>query len=163
HESPAMAFAWVHPDVGSHASVVHGLVSAHESAVPVVQVPAPSQVSWPLQRSASSHDEPAVAFECAHPVVESQLSVVHGFASLQSSALPARHEPDASQVSAPLQALLSLQLVPLGAGVQTPLVQTSQVPHEMPVPQIAPPSVKSALLSSVSVALASRVRMSFVA
>jgi hypothetical protein len=45
HESPATAFACVHPVAGSHASVVHGLASVHESAVPVVQVPALSQVS----------------------------------------------------------------------------------------------------------------------
>jgi hypothetical protein len=82
----------VQPKAGVHPSVVHTLPSLQTSAAPAVQVPL-WQVSEPLQRFPSKQAVPFGTAVAAHPVTELQLSVVHTFPSLQTSAVPAVHTP----------------------------------------------------------------------
>jgi hypothetical protein len=71
--------------------------------------------------SPSVHKSPslqvvAVSATFLQPADKSQLSCVHGLSSLQSTALPGWQAPPAVQVSPLVQALLSLQAVPVRAG-----------------------------------------------
>jgi hypothetical protein len=143
-------FVFTHPVAGTHASLVHGLLSLQSGAGPPLQVP-PPQVSPVVQALPSLQG--FVLLVCAHPVDGSQLSVVQPLLSLQSIVAPERQEPP-SQMSPAVQAfpsshgfvlfafthpvaglhesvvhgLLSLQS---GAGppVHTPPAQTSFVVH----------------------------------
>ena len=80
------------PAFGSQVSVVHGLLSAQLTGVPGWQTPA-WQTSTPLQRLPSLHGVPSGATPCWQPATGSQVSVVHGLASAQVSAVPAVHTP----------------------------------------------------------------------
>src|SRR3989442_1025728 len=91
-------------------SAVQGLASLQLRAVPEVQTPA-WQVSAPLHALPSLHEVPFASAVCRQPASGSQVSAVHGLASLQLSAVPARQRP-AWHVSAPLHALPSLHEVP---------------------------------------------------
>ncbi len=73
------------PLAGSQTSTVHGLLSLQVWAVPALQVPA-LQVSFWVQALPSL--QAAVDSTKAQPVVGSQLSVVHGLPSLQTSGWP---------------------------------------------------------------------------
>src|SRR5262249_28469438 len=99
------------PVAGTHESVVQVLLSSQLGAVPAVQTPA-TQVSAPLHRVPSLHAVPVVTAVLRQPSTGSQESAVHGLPSSQSGAVPTVHAP-AWQVSSPLQALPSLQAVPL--------------------------------------------------
>ena len=91
--------------------------------MPGVQVPAPSQVSAPLQTLASAQLVPAVTGVCETPLAGSQTLAVQGFWSSRSRGVPGVQVPAPSQVSAPLQTLASAQLVPEAMGVWlTPLI-----------------------------------------
>jgi hypothetical protein len=69
-----------------------------------------------LQTFASAHDVPFATGVVVQPVDALQPSVVHGLPSLQTSGVPAVHEP-LWQVSAPLQAFPSEHVVPFATGV----------------------------------------------
>src|SRR5262245_27418744 len=99
----------VYPPAGSsHAPLVwlHVWPTGHADVLthtPLVQTSA-------VQATPSLHG--AVLFRKTQPVAASQLSSVQGLPSLHTSGVPAVQVPD-WQVSTPLQALPSLQLVPL--------------------------------------------------
>ena len=72
--------------------MVHGFPSLQLSAMPCVQLPF-WHVSLPLHTLASLHEVPFGTTVCLQPATGSQVSVVHGFASAQVSAVPAVHTP----------------------------------------------------------------------
>src|SRR5262245_44417627 len=103
------------------------LLSLQMSGAPGVQMP-PWQVSLPLQTVASAHAVPLAVLACWQPRRASQVSVVHGLASLQFGAVPGAHVVP-WQTSRPLQALPSEHGVPSAttALTQEPLLHTSVV------------------------------------
>jgi hypothetical protein len=161
--TPATTLVCIQPPLGSHASALHGLLSSQSSVVPGRHVPTASHVSRPLHTVASSHAVPISTGVWVQPTVASHTSVVHALVSLQSSAVPDTHVPDALHVSRPLQTVASSHAEPVAARPHTPLVHTEHVPQSTPVPQTRPALEKSAELSSVSVALALRERIMRVA
>jgi hypothetical protein len=130
HEVPLATLACAQPVAGRQLSVVHTLPSSQLGGVPAVHVPL-WHVSAPLQAFPSAHDVPFATTVTVQPVAGTQLSVVQGLPSLQTSAEPAVQVP-AWQVSVPLQRLVSAQEVPLVtfvcvqpvAGTQLSVVQT---------------------------------------
>jgi hypothetical protein len=110
-EVPLATLVAVHPVAGTQASVVQALPSLQVSGVPAVQVP-PWQVSPPLHRLPSEHDEPLATATFWQPVAGLQLSVVQTLESLHVRAVPLVHVPP-WHVSAPLQTFASAQEVPL--------------------------------------------------
>ncbi len=110
---------WITPSTGSQESTVHGLLSSIGGETPVWQVPAPLQVSSPLQTFPSLHAVPARMGVWATPVAGSQESVVQGFPSSRTGAVPAWQVPAPSQASSPLQVLLSAHEKPAASGVWT--------------------------------------------
>src|SRR5437870_13749641 len=100
--------------MGSQVSMVHGFPSLQLSAMPCVQLPF-WHVSLPLHTLASLHEVPFGTTVCLQPATGSQVSVVHGLASAQVSAVPAVHTP-AWHVSVPLHAFPSLHEVRSDAG-----------------------------------------------
>jgi hypothetical protein len=96
-------------------SVVHTLLSLQLGAVPAVQAPV-WQVSAPLQALPSVHEVPLATLTFWQPVAGTQESVVQALPSLQLGAALAVQVP-LWQVSTPLQALLSLHVVPLATMV----------------------------------------------
>jgi hypothetical protein len=70
----------------------------------------------------SSHGVPLVTLVCTQPVAGSQVSIVHGLSSSQSTGVPT-HMPAVVHRSSSVQALPSLQRLPtwLGSGSQAPL------------------------------------------
>jgi hypothetical protein len=108
---------------------VQGLPSSRLGRLPPTQLPAPSQISLPLQTLLSAHDVPAATGACATPAAGSQESVVQGLPSSITGAVPDRHCPEALQVSFPLHALPSEQEAPSGAtGFEQLPVDGSHVP-----------------------------------
>src|SRR6185369_12602453 len=123
-------FVKTHPRVGSHESSVHGLPSLQTSGTPGRHPPvAGSQVSRPLQASASAHtvavptqapaahvsplvqrlpssQVPATGVS-TQPAIGSQLSAVQTLLSSQFGIGPAWQPSTGSQVSTPLQKLPS--------------------------------------------------------
>jgi hypothetical protein len=88
------------------------------TGVPARHRPVELQVSLPLQAFPSEQLEPLGRFACViAPVVVLQLSVVQGLPSSMTGGVPATQVPPELHVSAPLQALLSEQLVPAATGV----------------------------------------------
>jgi hypothetical protein len=114
------------PVTGSQESVVQGLLSLTTGGVPAVQVPLALHVSAPLQALLSVHEVPAATGVCVTPVAGEQLSVVQGLLSFTTGGVPAVQVPLALQISAPLQALPSLQVVPFGFGEQVPTNPASE-------------------------------------
>jgi hypothetical protein len=92
HDVPFPTGLVVQPVAGAQESFVHALPSLQTSVVPAVQTPA-WQVSAPLHAFPSEHAEPFGELACAQPVLELQVSVVHGFASTQLSGVPAVQSP----------------------------------------------------------------------
>jgi hypothetical protein len=86
----AVLAAWVQPVVLAQASSVHGLLSSQLTVAGPAHTP-------PLHTSPAVHGlaslQTAVLFTCAHPVVASQLSLVHALLSSHEIALPAKHLP----------------------------------------------------------------------
>lgn len=107
---PLETGAATQPVAGLHEYVVHRLPSSHTSTVPAAQEPA-RHVSAPLHALPSLQAVPFVTGVVRQPSTASQESVVNGLPSLQTSAVPAAHEP-AWQVSVPLHGLPSPQAVP---------------------------------------------------
>jgi hypothetical protein len=134
HDEPSGTKVFWHPTSGSQLSVVHVLSSSQFSGDPAVHTPL-WQVSSPLQRLPSAHDEPSGTGVFWHPTSGSQLSVVHALSSSQVSGAPAAHTP-LWHVSSPSQGLLSAQDEPSGSAAfpQTPKVHTSLV-HGLPSAQ----------------------------
>jgi hypothetical protein len=99
----------VHPVAGSQASLVHTLPSSQLGAGPPAQVP-PAHVSFVVHALPSLHG--AVLLVWRHPEAGTQLSSVQTLLSSQISAVPGWHTP-AEQVSVPLQALASAQVLVL--------------------------------------------------
>jgi hypothetical protein len=126
HEVPlATGVVW-HPRVGLQVSVVQTLPSLQTRGVPAVHTPA-WQVSSPLQRLPSAHEEPSGSTVLLHtPAL--QTSLVQGFPSAQSPSTPQVWQPGIGVFWHPLtgwhvsvvQALPSLQLRGVPA-VQVPL------------------------------------------
>ena len=91
------------PVVGSHASVVHGLLSLQFVPLPV------THAFW-LHVSPVVHGFPslhaALLAVCAQPLLGSQTSSLHGLPSSQTNALPWLHAP-ALQTSVVVQTLPS--------------------------------------------------------
>jgi hypothetical protein len=138
------------------ASVVQALESLQLRGVPAVQTPA-RQVSAPLQTVLSAHVVPLETAVWTQPVAGLQVSVVHTLLSLQFGGVPAVQVP-LWQVSAPLQALLSVHEVPLATlvlaqpvvALQESLVQTLLSLQLSAVPAVqVPPWQVSAPLHTV--------------
>jgi hypothetical protein len=98
-------FAWTHPVNVLHESSVHAFPSLQLAAAPETQTP-PAQASFAVQASPSLHG--FVLFVTTHPLAGLHESVVQPFPSLHTSAVPA-WQTVATQVSIPLQTLLSVQ------------------------------------------------------
>src|SRR5262245_50518388 len=129
----SVRFVWRHPTVASQKSPVQSLPSSHEGGVPGthcplagLQVSTPSHASWLLQSIGVPAQTPTAhvsllvqRFPSLHGAVLSawkqprlglQRSSVHGLLSSQVGAGPPTQNPVVgSQVSAPLQGLLSSQ------------------------------------------------------
>ena len=91
-----------HPSIASHASSVHGLPSAHLSALPPTQAPL-LHASNVVQTLPSSQGRVFMVLE--QPVFGLQLSVVHRLSSLHVVAVPGRQLP-------PLHASPTLHALP---------------------------------------------------
>jgi hypothetical protein len=126
HAVPFVTLVVVQPDAGLQPSVVHTLPSLQTSGVPAVQVPF-WQVSAPLHALVSAHAEPFGRTALVH-TPDAQVSVVHGFESLQSAFTLQELQPVIGACWQPLtalhvsvvHALLSLQLSAVPAA-QLPL------------------------------------------
>src|SRR5437899_12976107 len=94
-------------------SLVQGLPSLQLSAVPAAHVPA-WHVSAPLHTFPSLHEVPLATAVCWQPCTGSHVSVVQGLLSLQLGGVPGVQTP-AWEVSGPLQAVASLEEVPVAA------------------------------------------------
>jgi hypothetical protein len=92
HDVPLGTAGCWHPLTGWQLSAVHALPSLQTSGAPLAQEPL-WHVSSPLQTLPSLHDEPLDNAVCWQPPTGSQLSVVHGFESLQARGEPVVHEP----------------------------------------------------------------------
>jgi len=158
-----LLFECMHPEDGLQVSVVQTFPSSQLKGAPPMQAPA-VQTSLVVQISPSS--QVATLLTCTHaPVAPSQISSVHGLASLQSGAGPPTQLPRL-HVSVVVQGLPSsqdvmlsvwahpkagsqesvVQMFPssqLGAGppTQLPRLQVSLVVHESPSSQGAALSV----------------------
>src|SRR6266446_9945030 len=125
HGVPSDAPPCWQPVMGSQVSMVHGFPSLQLGAMPCVQLPF-WHVSLPLHTLASLHEVPFGTTVCLQPATGSHVSVVHGLASAQVSAVPAVHTP-AWHVSVPLHALPSLHEVPFETAVCLQPATGSQV------------------------------------
>ena len=76
------------PVAGTQLSVVQRLLSLQTVGAPGWQMPFTSQVSVPLQRSASAHEVPEATGVFTQPLIWSQLSAVHGLPSSQVRGAP---------------------------------------------------------------------------
>jgi hypothetical protein len=133
-EVPCGVGVWLTPEVGSQASVVHGLPSSTTRGLPEAQTPEPSQVSLPLHALPSEQDAPWATEVCFTPADGSQESAVQGFPSSTTGEVPAVQTPDPSQVSLPLQAFPSEQEEPSATGAWwTPVVGSHEsAVHKFP-------------------------------
>ena len=113
---PGGTAACATPVVGLHVSVVQGFASSSRGAGPGVQTPAALHASIPLQAFPSEQFVPATTGTCETPVVGLHASVVHGLPSSSDGDEPAAQVPAPLQVSVPLHALPSEQLVPAATG-----------------------------------------------
>src|SRR5262249_42446214 len=111
HDVPLTTAVCRQPSTGSQESVVHGLPSSQLDGVPEVQRPA-WQVSTPLHTVAAWQGVLSLPAACWPPCTVLHESAVQALPSLQSGGVPAVQLPF-WQVSTPLQALPSLQVVPL--------------------------------------------------
>jgi len=118
----ALEFAFVktHPVAGAQVSLVQGLLSLQTTAGPPAQAPAPLHLSFEVQALPSSHA--TVLFVWMQPPCGVQESSVQGLLSLQLTVVPV-HAP-AAHLSDPVQALLSLQALPV-SGCATHLLCAS--------------------------------------
>ncbi len=134
HGVPALAGEWATPLPASHESTVHAFPSSTLGGAPAAHAPAPSQVSSPLQRSASGHGVPALAGAWATPLAGSHESTVQGLPSSTTGGVPAAHRPTPSQVSSPLHTSASAHGWPAGSGEwETPCVGWHEsAVHELP-------------------------------
>jgi len=143
HDEPLGTGAAWQPRVGLQLSVVHTLPSLQTGGAPAVQTPA-RQVSSPLQRLPSAHEEPFGS--SGFPQTPSiHTSLVHGLPSAQSEPTTQDSQPGmgvfwqpvtGAQVSV-VQAFASLQLSGAPA-VQNPLWQVSLPLHTLPSLQEVP-------------------------
>src|SRR5262244_2190081 len=124
--------------MGSQVAVVHTFPSSQLMGVPGVHTPV-WQVSAPLHGFPSEQLVLLGTFVCTQaPLDMLQLSLVHGFPSLQLMGVPGVQTP-AWQVSAALQGLPSEQLVPLATAVWRQPSTGSQVSvvHGLPSSQLS--------------------------
>lgn len=119
------------PLTGLQLSLVHRLLSSQFRALPGAQLRA-AQASLTVQRLPSEQGSELAA--CTQPCAVSQLSVVHGLASLQSTTVPARQVPPA-HVSPLVHAEPSLQLALLLVTEQPLLTKQLSVVHTLPSSQ----------------------------
>ena len=75
------------PVAGTQAPTVWHWSAVQTTGVPALQVPAPSQVSAPLQALPSLHDVPAAADAWVQVPLVPQVSIVQGLPSLQDCAV----------------------------------------------------------------------------
>jgi hypothetical protein len=108
----------VQPVAGTHASVVHTLLSL-QVTVPVGEQ-APARQRSPLVQALPSLHAFALLFTCVQPVAGEHASSVQGLLSLQFGAAPPTHAPAPLQASFVVQALLSLQAMVFGVLIQAP-------------------------------------------
>ena len=111
-QTAPLAATWLQPSLTSQASVVQTLPSSQLVLFGPAQTP-PPQMSPVVQALPSS--QAAVLLVWTQPLTASQESLVQGLPSSQFGGNEPTHLPDASQTSAVVQALLSLQ-VTVGAG-----------------------------------------------
>src|SRR4029453_12304827 len=109
-QQPARPACAQRPAVSSQESTGRFLPSSQLRGVPATHVP-PRQTLGPVQKLPAPQVVPLATAALTHPRAGSQESVVQALPSAQASAVPARQEPF-WQVSAPLQALPSLQDAP---------------------------------------------------
>jgi len=95
HDVPSTADANTQPVAGRQEFVVHGLLSSHESGVPVLEQVPLTHVSLPSHRSASAHDVPSFTGGNRQPPVAGLHElVVHGLPSSHTTGVPdAEHTP----------------------------------------------------------------------
>jgi hypothetical protein len=148
------------PVAPSQLSVVQGLLSSQDLALPAWQ--APYKQTSPVVQALPSSQLALLLVLVQLPVVVSQPSVVQGLLSLQTLALPGWQLPP-KQLSLVVQALPSLQLTALlvvrqlpvawsqlsvvqrlpssqvvaGPPLQLPLWQTSPLVHALPSSQVS--------------------------
>jgi hypothetical protein len=125
HAVPLATGVVVQPDVGLQESVVHGFESLQTSGVPAVHAPL-WQVSAPLQRFESAHDAPFGRTAFVHTPV-TQVSVVHGFESLQSAFTVQEVQPPMGVCWQPVTAL-HVSVVHASLSLQLSAVPAAQVP-----------------------------------
>jgi hypothetical protein len=138
---PSVTAAFTQPLAGSHASAVQVFRSLQFRGAPPMHLPV-LQASWVVQALLASQ---ARLFSVkTQPLTVSQLSVVQGLLSLQSSAAPATQLP-LLQASGSVQALPSLQGAALAVKVQPvlgsqassvqalPSLQGMAVPAQVPL------------------------------
>jgi hypothetical protein len=126
-----LSTVYLQPTALSQASSVHALLSLHTSAGPAVHAPLPLQVSVVVHSRPSLQAVPAARLVFLQPPSWSHVSVVHALLSLQFTPVPA--QTPLVQLSALVQSLPSLQVVPLATLVKTqpPEPQLSVV-HGLP-------------------------------
>ena len=160
HDVPLVTGVVVQPVAGLQPSVVHTLPSLQTIAVPAVQTPA-WQVSAPLHRLPSGHAVPFETTALLHTPA-AQVSVVHGFESLQSAlmlhelqdGMGACWQPLTALHVSVVHALLSLQLSAVPAAhvpfwqLSAPL-QTFASVHEVPFSTAVAVQPKAGLQPSV--------------
>jgi len=134
----AVLLVKTHPVAGLQVSVVHTLLSLQMMPVPAHT---PAVHTSPLvQALPSLQTVPLATFVNTHPVAGAQVSAVQALLSLHTSAVPP-HTP-LVHTSPVVQALPSLQAVPLATGVNTQALvvrlQMSLV-HTLPSLQSASP------------------------
>jgi hypothetical protein len=150
HDTPGVG-VFEHPVVASHASAVHGLLSSHDTLVPM-HVPAALHASPVVHALPSLQLAPTVgAF--TQPTADSHESAVHAFPSLQTGGVPLAQTPAALQTSSPSQRSASAHETP-GVGVfehpvtasHASAVQGFPSSHETVVPMHAPAAVHASPL-----------------
>jgi hypothetical protein len=125
HAVPFATLVVVQPEAGLQPSVVHTLPSLQTSGVPAVHVPF-WQVSAPLHAFVSAHAEPFGRTALLH-TPEAQVSVVHGFESLQSAATLHELHPPMGVCWQPLTAL-HVSVVHASLSLQLSAVPAAQFP-----------------------------------
>jgi hypothetical protein len=113
---------------GSQLSTVQPLASSQPTWL--TQLQAPALHTSPLVQALPSL-QGRLLTALAQPLLGSQLSVVHGLASLHAAASPGAQAPPL-HTSPAVQALPSLQLAALGNDTQPPLLSQLSAVHGLP-------------------------------
>ena len=107
-------------------AIKQGFLVVHDSVWPGIHVPAPSQISSPLQMLLSEQDVPSGLGDVVHPIAVSQVAMRHGLLVEHASDAPGIHVPAPSQISSPLHTLPSEHVAPSCFGVVVHPIAGSQ-------------------------------------